>query len=34
MPELTWKYGYAMALGLIGLLSGFLFYKFKKSKWL
>jgi magnesium transporter len=34
MPELAWKYGYAMALGLIGLLSGYLFYKFKKSKWL
>jgi magnesium transporter len=34
MPELTWKYGYAMALGLIGLLSGVLFYKFKRSNWL
>jgi magnesium transporter len=34
MPELAWKYGYGMALGLIGVLSGYLFYKFKKSKWL
>jgi len=34
MPELTWKYGYGIVMTIIGLLSGFLFYKFKKSKWL
>lgn len=34
MPELTWKYGYGIVMTMIGLLSGFLFYKFKKSKWL
>lgn len=34
MPELEWKYGYGLVLGSIFLLSGFLFYKFKKSKWL
>jgi magnesium transporter len=34
MPELAWRYGYGMALGIIGVMSGYLFYKFKKSKWL
>jgi magnesium transporter len=34
MPELGWKYGYALVLGSITIISGFLFYKFKKSKWL
>lgn len=34
MPELNWKYGYGIVMIMIGLLSGFLFYKFKKSKWL
>lgn len=34
MPELSWKYGYGMVWGVIGLLTSYLFYKFKKSKWL
>ena len=34
MPELKWRYGYAMALALIGGFCGYLYYRFKKSKWL
>lgn len=34
MPELTWKFGYPIVLGVIAALSGYLFYRFKKEKWL
>ena len=34
MPELTWKFGYPLVLGVIATLSGYLFYRFKKEKWL
>ncbi len=34
MPELRWKYGYAAALGLVAVVCGYLFYRFKKSRWL
>lgn len=34
MPELHWKYGYPLALGLMGGVCGYLYYRFKKSKWL
>lgn len=34
MPELEWKFGYPIILSVIGVLSGFLFYKFRKSNWL
>ena len=34
MPELHWKYGYAFAVGLIGMISGSLFFLFRRSKWL
>jgi len=34
MPELKWQFGYPLTISVIGLLSGFLFYKFKKSNWL
>ena len=34
MPELGWRYGYGITLGVITLLSSILFYKFKKSRWL
>ena len=34
MPELKWKYGYAMALGLIASTSGLLYWKFKRARWL
>jgi magnesium transporter len=34
MPELTWRFGYPLVLGVIATLSGYLFYRFKKEKWL
>ena len=34
MPELHWKYGYFMVLGLVTSFSLALLYKFKKEKWL
>ena len=34
MPELTWRYGYPMALGLILLICALLYTRFKKIGWL
>jgi magnesium transporter len=34
MPELTWAWGYPFALGLMVVLDGYLFYRFRKAKWL
>jgi magnesium transporter len=34
MPELEWKYGYPFALGFIGIVCGYLYYRFKKTGWL
>ena len=34
MPELHWKFGYPVAMGFVAAASGFLFYKFKRAKWL
>jgi magnesium transporter len=34
MPELHWKYGYALAVGVIAAISGTLFVLFRRSKWL
>jgi magnesium transporter len=34
MPELSWKYGYPLVLGVVTALSSFLFYKFRKADWL
>ena len=34
MPELSWRFGYPLVLGTIVSLSGFLYYKFRKAKWL
>jgi magnesium transporter len=34
MPELRWKFGYPMVIGIVTVLSSYLFYKFKKAKWL
>ena len=34
MPELRWKYGYPAALMLMAAVCGYLYYRFKKSKWL
>ena len=34
MPELKWAWGYPMALGTIALVSGALYWRFKRLKWL
>ncbi|MFW6774988.1 magnesium/cobalt transporter CorA [Nocardioides sp. CPCC 205120] len=34
MPELHWLFGYPMALGVMVLVSGFLWWQFKRSGWL
>lgn len=34
MPELDWEFGYPMALGLISATCGYLYYRFKRAKWL
>ena len=34
MPELTWAFGYPFALALMVVLDGYLFYRFRKAKWL
>jgi magnesium transporter len=34
MPELEWKYGYPIAVLLVGGTCGYLYYRFKKSGWL
>jgi magnesium transporter len=34
MPELHWKYGYPVCMGVMAALDGYLFYMFKRSRWL
>lgn len=34
MPELKWRFGYPLVIGVVTTLSTFLFFKFKKAKWL
>lgn len=34
MPELDWKFGYPLALGIVTSVCGYLFYRFKKAGWL
>ena len=34
MPELRWKFGYPMVMTGLFLVTGFLYWKFKKAKWL
>jgi magnesium transporter len=34
MPELKWKYGYPVALSIVAILCLYMFYRFKKSRWL
>lgn len=34
MPELRWKYGYVVTLGLMVVLDAYLFYRLRKAKWL
>jgi magnesium transporter len=34
MPELKWKFGYPMALGVIASAAGFVFWRFRRAGWL
>ena len=34
MPELKWKYGYPMALGVIGSIVSILYWRFRRLGWL
>jgi magnesium transporter len=34
MPELGWRFGYPMVLGVIAAIDFFLFYRFRKAGWL
>ncbi len=34
MPELTWPYGYPFVLGVMGLIDGWLWWRFRKARWL
>ena len=34
MPELHWRYGYPACMGIMAALDGYLFYLFRRSKWL
>lgn len=34
MPELHWKYGYFFIVGLMGVICGGLYLRFRKSRWL
>jgi magnesium transporter len=34
MPELKWRYGYALSLIVMGAIDVFLYFRLKKAKWL
>lgn len=34
MPELRWTFGYPLVVGIMALVTGTLYYKFKKANWL
>jgi len=34
MPELRWTFGYPLAVGAMAAIDGYLFYRFRKAKWL
>lgn len=34
MPELKWQFGYPMAVSIVFLTCGYLYYRFRKSGWL
>lgn len=34
MPELDWRFGYPMAIGMVVVVCGYLYYRFRKSGWL
>jgi len=34
MPELKWQFGYPLALGVVAVTCGYLYYRFRKTGWL
>jgi magnesium transporter len=34
MPELHWRFGYALTMGVMGGICGFLYWRFKRAGWL
>jgi len=34
MPELAWAWGYPLAIGAMVVIDGYLFWRFRKAKWL
>ncbi len=34
MPELKWSYGYPLAVAIMVAIDGYLFYRFRKARWL
>jgi magnesium transporter len=34
MPELHWRYGYALVCGVMAAIDGYIFYRLRKAKWL
>jgi magnesium transporter len=34
MPELSWEWGYPVSIAIMALIDGYLFYRFRKAKWL
>jgi len=34
MPELKWTYGYPLVVAVMAALDGYLFYRFRKARWL
>jgi magnesium transporter len=34
MPELGWRYGYPIVVGAMVAIDGYLFYRFRKAKWI
>ena len=34
MPELRWRYGYAMVLGVMAAIDIYIFYRLRKAKWI
>jgi magnesium transporter len=34
MPELTWTWGYPLCLAVVGVICGYVYWRFKRSGWL
>lgn len=34
MPELDWKYGYGLAVGIMAAIDGAIFYRLRKARWI